>query len=394
MKKRTLIIESLLATVLVFFVVLLLFSLISISFKPFNYVVKSIKEFNLNDLYFSSLSNNLADTNIVIINIEHIGRDGISELLLKVAESDPAVIGLDVFFLSEIQTPYDGILSDILQMHKEMVVLPLEFGTENQPSPIYWTFDESFHTGQAGILTNYGNTEVVREFSPFMEIDNQRVNSFAATVAKVFNPDAYKTLEKRGKKTEKINYIGNTYAFRTFHYSDVLNFTESDRQLIQDKIILLGYYGGRTQSYADLDDVFFTPVGFDGNINRRPDMFGVVIHANIISMILNERYINTVPSWLIYLIAFIITFLHIIGFVYFYVKKHLYYHTFAKICLLFSSTILLLLVFILFSLYQLYFPAKYLLLPVVLSVDVLYLYETIALFLYKLFGIQSAFVKH
>jgi hypothetical protein len=45
-----------------------------------------------------------------------------------------------------------------------------------------------------------------------------------------------------------------------------------------------------------------------------PDMFGVVIHANIVSMILNEDYIDQLDGWVLYLIAFIICFLNVILF--------------------------------------------------------------------------------
>jgi CHASE2 domain-containing sensor protein len=41
-------------------------------------------------------------------------------------------------------------------------------------------------------------------------------------------------------------------------------------------------------------------------------MYGVVIHANIISMILNKDYINSFPAWVEILLAFIICFFNVL----------------------------------------------------------------------------------
>ena len=93
-----LLVESLMATVLVFFVFWVLFLTINISFKPFNFVAKAIKEVNLSDFYFSGLQSPVVDTNIVLVNIEDLGRKDIAALVDKIYKVNPAVIGLDVFF--------------------------------------------------------------------------------------------------------------------------------------------------------------------------------------------------------------------------------------------------------------------------------------------------------
>ena len=42
-----------------------------------------------------------------------------------------------------------------------------------------------------------------------------------------------------------------------------------------------------------------------------PDMFGVVVHANVVSMILNENYINEMADWQEELLAFVICLLNV-----------------------------------------------------------------------------------
>ncbi len=70
----------------------------------------------------------------------------------------------------------------------------------------------------------------------------------------------------------------------------------------RDKIVLIGYVGDR----IDIDtgeDKFFTPLNskYIGKANR--DMYGIVVHANIISTILNGHYIRVMPDWLMHLIG-------------------------------------------------------------------------------------------
>ena len=45
-----------------------------------------------------------------------------------------------------------------------------------------------------------------------------------------------------------------------------------------------------------------------------PDMFGVVVHANIISMILNKSFVNQSNIWLEYLISIILCFISVATF--------------------------------------------------------------------------------
>lgn len=391
MKTKKLLLESLLATVLVFVTMFVLFQLVHISFKPFNYVAKTIKEINLNDLYFSSLNNNTVDTSIVIVNIENLDRDGIADVLARVAAAQPAVIGLDVFFSSQRATPYDSLLQATLMQLSEKIVIARKYTPSGTPDLDYWQH-EGLSTGHAGILTNKNNTSIVRSFEPFIMSDSEKAWAFSAEIARKYKPEAFEALSQRNKPSEILNYKGAINAFRLLNYRDVAELTPENSNLLRGKIVLLGFCGGNTMNTSDYSDMFYTPVGFDMSPNRRPDMYGVVLHANIVSMLLSQNYISKVPMGLIVIIVVLLTFLHVLLYSFFYVKQHLYYHVVAKLAQLVSFSLVLWVIFLLFSHFQLYFPAKYVLLPVILSVDVLYLYEALAVFLYKKFHIKSLFV--
>lgn len=388
--RNKLLFESLLATVLVFLVLWLLFLSINISFKPFNYVVKSIKQINLNDLYFSEIENNSIDTNIIIINIEDIGRKKISDVLIQVAKGDPDVIGLDVFFSVHRETPDDSLLLATIHQLKNKLVMVSNYKS-NVVDDNFWLLNDVQY-GHSGILTNSNRTTVVREFEPEIIAAEGPVSAFSAEIALIYNSDAFQNLKKRNNKTETINYIGDANAFRIINYKKLLNYTDAELSILNKKVVMIGFCGGNTQTAVDLQDMFYTPVGFQMTLNRPPDMYGILVHANIVSMIINAKYINHSPAWIIYLSTFILTFLFVILFTYFYVKKHLYFHLAAKLIQLVTFILILWIVFLVFSNYQLSIPTKYLLVSVILSVDVLYLYEAIAVLLYKKFKIKSIFV--
>ncbi len=85
-------------------------------------------------------------------------------------------------------------------------------------------------------------------------------------------------------------------------------------ELFKDKIVMMGYLGDQLGD-PSWEDRFFTPLNKKVAGRANPDMFGLVIHANIVAMILNEDYINTIPDWAAYVVAFIVCLLTIVLFI-------------------------------------------------------------------------------
>ncbi len=78
-----------------------------------------------------------------------------------------------------------------------------------------------------------------------------------------------------------------------------------DPSLFKDKIVIMGFLGKRFGDPA-WEDKFFTPLNKSVAGRANPDMFGPVIHANSVIMILNEDYINQLEEWQKYAIASIL----------------------------------------------------------------------------------------
>ncbi|MBA4145391.1 MAG: hypothetical protein C0523_06495, partial [Cytophaga sp.] len=85
-------------------------------------------------------------------------------------------------------------------------------------------------------------------------------------------------------------------------------------ELFKDKIVLLGYLGDYIGDPA-WEDKFFTPLNKKVAGRANPDMFGLVLHANAVTMILNEDYINELPEWGKYGIAFLVCLLTVALFI-------------------------------------------------------------------------------
>lgn len=87
---------------------------------------------------------------------------------------------------------------------------------------------------------------------------------------------------------------------------------------------------GRTIGEEDIEDIFYSPLNEKYIGKTNPDMFGVVIHANIINMIMTENYIDAVPFWLEFSIAVLICFVGVFMLYWAFLKFPLAYGTLSK----------------------------------------------------------------
>jgi len=386
--------ESFLATILVFGVIWVLFYIINISFKPFNYVTKALKEVQLTDIYFSQLHNDNADTTIILVNIENIDRSGIANLIKKINQAGPKVIAIDVFFSKDVEVPGDSLLDDALQSAGSKVVLAEFLNPENnQPDTTFKIFQYCEY-GHANLPNNEDGTEVVRSFFPVVTHDNKDKWAFSAVVAGKYSPESFEKLKSRNKNEELINFTGDILSYAEIQHDDIMRSSDASLKFIKNKIVILGFTGGKCRQSSDIEDLFYTPVNRHYYGRSHPDMYGAVIHANIISMILKGNYIQLVPEWLVICISFVLVYFHVVLFIWLFVRHHIWYHLAVKLIQLISFAFILLGIFYLFRLSLILVYTKYMLLGVILSVDILYFYEALALIAHRTMGSRSFFIEH
>jgi hypothetical protein len=109
-------------------------------------------------------------------------------------------------------------------------------------------------------------------------------------------------------------------------------------------------------------------------------------------MILNERYIQTTPPWIAYAMCIVVLFLHLVLFVWLYLKLQAYFQAVSLLILGLSFTLILWGAFMMFSRWHLEYPTALLLTSLALAPNILPLYEIIALLINKRLKWKSLFV--
>ena len=290
----------------------------------FNQFTQAFKDFTLTDMYYANIINKdkIYQGPLVLINAENKSREEISFLLQRLQEGKPKVIGVDIIFPDRKDSAGDELLKQTFSKYNNLV-LPYVASFNNTDEEI--KNNEYFNTNAAAYVNLVGEQ---REFSTiryFYPVYN-KAQSFATAVMQLYDPEKAKYFKKQADKKTEIRYYGNlqNFAYQTF---DEIMDPAYDTKNLKDKIVVLGYLGmpGKTNIALD-EDLFFTPLNPRLSGRSYPDMYGTVIHANIIRMALDKDHIYTFPKWLNIVFAFLINWLLLPFFIYWYVHKPLWYH--------------------------------------------------------------------
>ncbi len=357
--------DCVLATIFVFVVIWAISGIADLNiFDALNPIAESIEDTQLTDYAFSTLrvEDPPIDEDIVLVNIGDLPRALIGKQIEILSSMDPKIIALDMIFschqgTDSLNCPqaYDTlsntILANAIANTKTMVLanklwqsnqlLAREANTEKQDS-IEFTdqiLRGNSYQGFVNLPTGAEHQEdlkICREFVPTVNVSGSQELAFSVRIAMLFDSVKTKRFLERGNEEEIINYRGNiidwhgasTYPGRYFvlDYDQVLDTSSYVPSMIKDKIIIMGFLGSDLRD-TSWDDKFFTPLNKKLGGRARPDMYGPVIHANIVSMILTEDYIDTLKMWHRYAIAIILCFLNIALFAYIFQKLPLWFDT-------------------------------------------------------------------
>lgn len=229
------------------------------------------------------------DTNIVIINIGTLKRIDIAKEIQIVNKYNPKVIGVDAIFRDYHDTIDDSLLAVTLNNSNNLV---LACKANNSNNDDYYsnliTSNERFSkNARLGHIMDIYTNEL-RSFPLFINSKNRIVNCFGAEIVKLYDKSKAGVLFKRNHQNEYINFEGGFNRFVIVDTKDIFN-PQIDLRFIKNKIVLFGFLG---EHYGDssIEDKFLTPCRFINKNHDKPDLFGIEIHARIISMILSESY--------------------------------------------------------------------------------------------------------
>ncbi|MFT3846834.1 MAG: CHASE2 domain-containing protein [Lacibacter sp.] len=331
---RKLFTEYLLLNLFIFGCISLL-SLTVINTSFFDPFTAAFEDFSLTDLYYTKVKdrNSIYNGPIVLINAEDKDRSEIALLLQQIQTGKPKVTALDILF-AQRKNETDSLLKAELDLHNNYV-----FGYisdfENEQKTVYtdsfFTHERNGYVNMVGENTEYST---IRHYFPFY--NNQE--SFTSAIIKKFDSTIYQRLLNRGKRKTEIHYTGNLSNFTYYDFDEVVN-PGFNTTVLQNKIILVGYLGmPGTRSISKTDeDKQFTPLNEKLSGRSYPDMYGCVIHANILHMIIEDDFVFSVPGWAMAVISFIIIWLLLPVFCGLFFKGDLWFNTIGTIIQLVGS---------------------------------------------------------
>jgi CHASE2 domain-containing sensor protein len=355
---------------------------VNLNFDALNPLEKMFGDFDITDIYFSQIRNAKnkkgaaeiedakADDRIIVVNIGGAdgGRQRMVDLLNIINQYEPKCVGVDAFFVSyktdSIMGPINAALEKAFKNTKNLVMATEARFTQktiekviadDDYEPVFDSlrtshpnFMEGAEKGLVNLITEAtrdnieradlaGGLATCRTFSPREKINGVEYLAFAVKLAQIYNPKVVDRFLRRGNEVEFINYYGNYEKFGYINYYQLFEMADAVQagdegakqalsNLFKGKIVLLGFTGVEDIHKVTSDeDRFYTPLNENYVGKAERDMYGVHIHANIISMILNEDYINTMPKWLDYVVAFVIAYLTTALFVFLHEKLDFWY---------------------------------------------------------------------
>ncbi|SNR62933.1 sensor domain CHASE2-containing protein [Lutibacter agarilyticus] len=301
-----------------------------------NPFTKAFKDFSFTDVYYSkTFFDSKVHRDIIIVNVKHHDRLTIAQAIDNVVRQNPKAIGVDIIF-KEQRYPYvDSILKSALN-HPNIVT---SYFLDNNAIVKNHDYFNNNHENEGYINVNLKNQDaIIRDFVG-ATIESDTLYSFSSQLAMISGNISKEKVLKRLEDRIPINYSGNEGSFLTFDIEEI-NDKESI-PAINNSIVLFGYLGTPTGNNYDIEDKHFTPLNPIVAGKSIPDMYGIIIHANIIKMLTDENFIKKMPKGLSYFFAIICCFFSVLFGLKLFEKSPFLYDFLIKIVQLVLSIVLL-----------------------------------------------------
>ena len=319
--------HNLLATIFIFLVAWIL-SLIHIDHHKLDPFTYGIRDYDVTDIVYSRLRKNetLLEDRIVLVNTGHPDRMVLHQMLERIEAAQPKIIGIDLFLEGKKDSLADALLQQTFIKHQNIVLATVLKG---------YSQEKDFFDRESGCDTSFSNysrtgfsnfpgnkTQTVRSYSPEEKVQAYSVYSFATEISRLYEPSALDALHKRGNTLEQIHYTGNIESYLRFEPETILDTSINLAEILKDKIVLIGYLADYEPNDPIIDR-FYTPLNERYTGRTIPDMYGIVVHANIIRMLLDRNYIDYFPKWATYIFALVLVYFN--SFFFFWNYKYFWY---------------------------------------------------------------------
>lgn len=357
---------------IIIFILISIVSRLTVNIHFLDPLGHSLKDYEVTDIYYSQIRDKHIelDTNIVLINVGWPERSRIAFMLDRVIQAEPKVIGLDVIFDGMKEPASDSLLRDVLQRGKDRIIMAKDIEPDGDAYHNNGMNDDFFTEGMQTGFVNFPANEsrTIRYFSKSVAFGNSRMNAFGYELARRFDPDIEGETANFPDKPIRIHYTATEEHFIMLDPTNFMDTALQLNKLLKDKIVILGYSGSNEWNVPQRDR-YFTPLNFTYTGKGRPDMFGIVLHANVIRMLIDGAYIHYVPTWINFVLAFLICYLTLLLFIWISQHYHGVYHPLARVIQIVQFAVFFFIIMWLFEHYRIKWDFSSGLLALALSVD-------------------------
>lgn len=351
---------------------------------PFN---NGLKNYEITDIVYAFFSEipRYKQSNGVPIVVVHTGepdREQIARLLLKLHQAGAATIGLDVLFGGRKDPVADSMLQASLKQVPEVVLACELEGVDQSYSKFQnWAGVDTFFSNHAQLgFVNFpaNKTKVIRHFSPQEPVGNDTMPAFATALLRQYDPQSAEQLLQRKKAVERIHFIGHRGDFVWQEQKRLLDTLslEEVRTVVEGKVVLMGYVPDNGRG-DPLKDRHYTPLNQSYSSKAIPDMYGLIIHANVISMVLESRYVRELPQWLNWIILLLFCYGNVLLIHWIYDDFNEVFHGITRALQLVEFIFLFFLISALFYQFRLRLDFGVGILALLLAYDIIMIYESL-----------------
>ncbi|MEQ8714538.1 MAG: CHASE2 domain-containing protein [Cyclobacteriaceae bacterium] len=301
-------------------------------FDIFDPVGEALNDVKLTDVVYSQIREPLpVQEDILLVNIGLLPRAGIAELTNIINRYEPKVIGMDTFFRVPKDSIGDAMLEqafanvDNLVLVNKLIYNPATDGFDSLDVTLP-RFTKNADIAFANLIApgaqHQDDLKNTREFAVQEQAAGETYEAFGVKLVEKYAPEKAEKFIARGNDVEVINYRGNVMDFGATRYGTTffaLDFTDVfmenfDPSVVKDKIVIMCFMGSQLGDRLSTDDKYYTPINAKYAGKSDADMFGGVIHANIVAMILNEDYVDRMSDKQGIIVGILILFLIVVLF--------------------------------------------------------------------------------
>lgn len=357
---------------------------------------EAIKSHDIMDVAFSKFRDKRKvsfDSRIVIINSGITDRAKLAKTIDILNSRKAAAIGIDLILDTLYNTQEDSMLQQAISKTNNIVfgyIFYEKKGSHNSFKAL--GSNDFFIQDKTEAYVNLGTNDgfSVRAFEPVHHVGGSENFSFGLQLSALYDSTALPFIHKRHIEKEWINfkrvqpgYSSMAYPinhdgvvhYNMIHIDQLLNDTmQYDSTYFANKIVLIGFCG-ETEQALSMKDRYFTPLNEEYTGRSIPDMHGVTIHANIISMILDRDFICEVSHFRIYLYSFLLYLFNY--FVYRRMERHNFFRSmpFIRLIQILEFFILLMICVLLLLSFSIKLGFVFIVTTVILSYELFELYE-------------------